>query len=99
MLNGAGLQLATNLQLLTNIALAQGGAVAGLGISNAKGLLTIDPAATAVSLGTVPASDIFRISDGSYELSGIGGDTRHPVRTLDHADARPVPFRRVTDGG
>lgn len=67
---GTTLEVAAGITLDRLITLMQGGTVAGLGTSTSNGKITLDAAATSVTLGTDQASDIFNVGNGANDLTG-----------------------------
>jgi autotransporter-associated beta strand protein len=67
---GATLEVAGGYTLDRLITLMQGGTVAGLGTAINNGKITIDAAATSVTLATDQASDVFTVGNGANDVTG-----------------------------
>jgi len=72
---GTTLEVASGITLDRPITLMNGGTVAGTGTATNTGKITIDAAATAVTLATDGASDVFTVGNGANDLTGGSGST------------------------
>lgn len=68
--SGTTLEIASGIALDRPITLMNGGTLAGLGTATNNGKLTIDAAATAVTLATDGASDVLSVGTAANEVSG-----------------------------
>lgn len=69
--NGSSiLEVASGITLDRPITLMHGGTVAGLGTATSNGKITIDAAATSVTLSTDQASDVFSVGNGANDVTG-----------------------------
>lgn len=73
--SGTTLEVANGITLDRPITLMQGGTVAGLGTAINNGKITIDAAATAVTLATDGTSDVFTVGNGANDVTGGSGST------------------------
>ncbi len=67
---GTILEVASGITLDRPITLMHGGTVAGLGTATSNGKITINAAATSVTLSTDQASDVFSVGNGANDLTG-----------------------------
>jgi autotransporter-associated beta strand protein len=67
---GTILEIANAITLDRPITLMQGGTVAGLGAAINSGKITIDAAATSVTLATDQAGDVFTVGNGANDVTG-----------------------------
>jgi autotransporter-associated beta strand protein len=68
--SGSTLEVGNGISFPRNITLGHGGTVTGTGAAASNGILTIDPAATSVTLGTSAVSDVLTIGNTANELTG-----------------------------
>ena len=73
--SGATLEIASGILLDRPISLMQGGFITGLGASTSNGKITIDAAATSVTLGTDQAADVFAVGNGANDVTGGSAST------------------------
>ena len=73
--SGTTLEVANAITLDRPVTLMHNGTVAGLGTSFNNGKITIDAAATAVTLATDSSSDVFSVGNGANDITGGSGAT------------------------
>ncbi|CBY13225.1 unnamed protein product [Oikopleura dioica] len=69
------LEVANGITLDRPITLMHGGTVAGIGTATNNGKITIDAAATAVTLATDSSTDVFSVGNGANDITGGSGST------------------------
>lgn len=73
--SGTTLEVANGITLDRPITLMHGGTVSGVGTAINNGKITIDAAATAVTLATDSSTDVFTVGNGANDITGGSGST------------------------